>query len=131
MTEEMIHVLQAMAMGLLASDDMGDECLYCNVRGSFTFSSVIEDSQVPHKADCPVLTARRILHQQNIPLNIYNMTGEEQWGKKQWRSFTGQTLAISEREAIRNYQGRDGERRNVRAEFVCIFPLTQLPEEQA
>jgi hypothetical protein len=98
-----------------------DICPWCREYHAEPIAGTTLD-KTQHKSDCLIILARQILQDQGTPVGIYRVTYEFQnYQSKQWESRTSYTLALSEADAVANY--RYVEPREIRAEFVQVFPL--------
>lgn len=73
--ERIITILKEVAYGEVQTDDMGNECLYCNGDEIYDWHNIRID-KVEHKPDCPIMLARDILREMGTPLQVYNVTYE-------------------------------------------------------
>jgi hypothetical protein len=113
-------IVQAMALGPIAGDDMHDWCPHCEATASYDEQ---KDFKYPHEPSCPVLLARALLREWGTPLRVYEVSCERLWkktAKRQfWKACSGYTFAISEQTAIQSWTNE--ETRNITAIFIRLL----------
>jgi len=98
MDERVRTVLQAMARGLLGSDDRADYhyCLYCTISGYWE-----ENEEPAHDPPCPISLARLLLREAGEPLRLYRVRVAQFLHPTQtWHWMEWYVKAFSEAEAL-------------------------------
>ena len=99
MDERVRTVLQAMALGVLGSDDRADYhyCLYCTINGYWNDAS----EEPAHDAHCPITLSRMLLREAGEPLRLYRVrVAQFQRPAQTWRWLEWYAKAFSDAEAL-------------------------------
>ena len=130
MDNRLLAIIKAMASGRLDSySDMPlYSCFYCDSGKHKELDDLEVNEEIPHLADCPIIQARELLQEIGTPINIYRVVGEHRCvkhlsdrAKDLWISFSWHIIAISEGEALKQFQ--DEEYRSVTITYVRELPI--------
>jgi hypothetical protein len=121
--ERIARIVKAVAKGPLDHDDCAAWCVYCEEHEGGV-SDTVDIPILRHKSDCEVVTARQLLIEWGMPLNVYLVEYEHNYMTslqgRHWKAHKEYLLASSTEEVIQACTWSNT--RNIQAIFVRELP---------